>query len=68
MKIVAVIARELLGLFVDDGRLAVSTIVVFALAVVAALLVRAPSLVTGGLLLAGCVAILCENVLRSRRA
>jgi hypothetical protein len=58
------IVREVIGLFVDDGSLALAVLGVVAVAAIAALL-GAP--VTAGiLLLAGCLAALTENVLRAR--
>ena len=56
--------RELAGLFVDDGRLAVAILVVIA---VAAAISRLPSasLAAGGVLLVGCLAVLAANVIRS---
>ncbi|HLH99022.1 MAG TPA: hypothetical protein VKW08_28260 [Xanthobacteraceae bacterium] len=59
-------ARELLGLFVEDGSLALA---ILAVVVAAALLAAAgvPKLLIGGLLLAGALAVLAENVLRAQR-
>jgi hypothetical protein len=59
--------RELLGLFVEDGSLALAVV---AIVVVAALLAAAaaPKLLIGFALLGGCLAVLAENVLRAQRA
>ncbi len=67
MSMLATIAKELLGLFVDDGSLALA--ILAWVAVVAALLsVSAlPAGVAGILLFAGLVGILIENVLRRAR-
>jgi hypothetical protein len=60
------ILRELLGLFVDDGRLALEIVAVIA---VAALLAQFDAPAAGLVLLAGCPAVLSANVRRaSRRA
>ena len=58
--------QELLGLFVEDGSLALA---ILAVVVAAALLslVGTPKLAIGVLLLGGCLAVLAENVLRVRR-
>ena len=57
---------ELLGLFVEDGSLALATLaIVLAAALLAA--VAAPKLMIGALLLGGCLALLAENVLRAQR-
>ena len=67
MSMIETIAKELLGLFVDDGSLALA--ILAWVAVVAALLsVSAlPGGVAGILLFAGLVGILIENVLRRAR-
>ena len=56
---------ELLGLFVEDGSLALA---ILAVVVVAAILAAAavPPIFVGLLLLGGCLAVLVENVVRSR--
>jgi len=56
--------REVAGLFVDDGWLAVAILVVIA---VAAAISRLPgaSLAAGGVLLVGCLAVLFANVVRA---
>ena len=58
--------RELAGLFVDDGRLALSVLAVVALA---AVISRVPgaSLAAGGVLLFGCLAALIVNVVTAAR-
>jgi hypothetical protein len=60
------IVGELLGLFVEDGSLALVLIALVAAAAVLAKLAVAGALV-GLLLLAGSLAALTENVLRARR-
>jgi hypothetical protein len=59
----ALIARELIGLFVDDGSLAIAIVLVVLLAVMLAG-VDAPALVTGGVLFFGCLVAVLENILR----
>jgi dolichol kinase len=58
--------RELVGLFVEDGSLALGIIAVVAAAAVLSMLGIAPGAV-GFVLLLGCVAVLVENILRARR-
>ena len=65
MKMLAGIARELIGLFVDDGMLAVAIIAVIAIAAIVASL--APGVTAGVLLLAGSLAVLFANVMGVQR-
>jgi hypothetical protein len=64
MRPVLAALREVAGLFVDDGWLAVSVIVVVALATAIS---RAPGagLAAGAVLLLGCLIALLANVLRA---
>jgi hypothetical protein len=66
MTAVIGILREIAGLFVDDGRLALSILAVVAVAVV---LSRVPGagLAAGSVLLFGCLAVLLANVVRTVR-
>jgi hypothetical protein len=66
MSALAAIARELVGLFVEDGSLALAVVALVALAIAAAAL-GAPRAAIGVLLLAGSLAVLVENILRARR-
>jgi hypothetical protein len=68
MNLIATIGKELLGLFVDDGSLALAILVwVGSIAATTAWLdLGAP--LAGGALFAGLVAILLENVLRRAAA
>lgn len=66
MSTFGLIVRELIGLFIDDGSLAVAIIVVVAVAVMFAG-VDAPPLVTGGVLLLGCMFVVFENIQRAIR-
>jgi len=64
MRTVIGLLRELAGLFVDDGRLAVSVLAVVALAALVALAGNVP-LAAGAVLLFGCCAVLLANVVRA---
>jgi len=67
MTLISAIAKELFGLFVDDGSLALA---ILAWVGLVAMLVSATNLsayLAGSLLFAGLLAILTENVLRRSR-
>jgi len=66
MTAIMSLLRELAGLFVDDGRLALSVLAVVALAAIIAL-VPGASLAAGGVLLFGCLAALIVNVVTAAR-
>jgi hypothetical protein len=57
---------ELVGLFVEDGSLALAILAVVAGAAILAT-AAAPPVLIGLLLLGGCLAVLVENVVRSQR-
>ena len=59
------IARELVGLFVDDGMLAVAIVAVIAIAAIVASL--APGITAGVVLLAGSLFVLFANVMAVQR-
>lgn len=59
--------RELAGIFIDDEFLAVAILVVVALAAGFAFMLGAPHLLTGALLLFGCVAVLVSSCIRASR-
>jgi hypothetical protein len=65
VKLIAGIARELLGLFVDDGMLAITIIAVIVVAAIVASFV--PGLTAGVVLLAGSLFVLFANVMAARR-
>ena len=67
MNPVVSIFRELVGLFVDDGSLALAILVVVALAGVFSILKPDMPLAAGALLLFGCLAVLLLNVGRAAR-
>jgi hypothetical protein len=66
MSALATIGRELIGLFVEDGSLALAIVALVALAIAAAAL-GAPRAAVGLLLIVGSLAVLAENILRARR-
>jgi hypothetical protein len=57
--------RELAGLFVDDGALALMIIAVVVLTGVVAMLLPEVPLVAGGILLLGCLTALLSSVARA---
>ena len=65
MRMVAGIARELIGLFVDDGMLAAAIIAVIVIAAIVASLT--PGTTAGVVLLAGSLAVLFANVMAVQR-
>lgn len=66
MKVVSLILRELFGLFVDDEFLALAVLGVVAMAGLLIWL-GTPQLLVGGLLLAGCVAVVMASALKASR-
>ena len=65
MKTLIGIFRELAGLFVDDGLLALAIGVVVALAAIVAAIAPAVPIAAGIVLLAGCLGALVGNVVRA---
>jgi hypothetical protein len=55
--------RQLAGLFVDDGWLALAILCIVALAALFAFLMPSLSLVAGAILLFGCLGVLLANVI-----
>jgi hypothetical protein len=67
MTALASLLRELAGLFVDDGALALAIIaVVIAAAILATLMPDVP-LAAGAILLFGCLGVLLSNSIRAGR-
>jgi hypothetical protein len=64
VKVLGGIARELIGLFVDDGLLAVAIVAVLAIAAIVASLI--PGSTAGVVLLAGSLFALFANVMSVR--
>jgi hypothetical protein len=67
MNMLGAVVRELLGLFVDDGALALEIVAVVALAAVCAAVLPNIPLATGAILLFGCLGVLLANVARAAR-
>jgi len=68
MSVIRLVAREFLGMFVDDGNLALLALVLVAAVAAAVKLLAMPPLLGGVLLLVGCLAILLQSVRRAARA
>jgi hypothetical protein len=62
MSMLKAAARELLGLFVDDGSLALAILAVVMLAAISAALLPDVRMLTGALLLFGCLGVLLANL------
>lgn len=58
---IRLVFRELVGMFVDDGNLALLALILIALITAAVKLLGLPPLIGGLLLLAGCLAILLQS-------
>lgn len=65
MRTFAAILRELFGLFVDDGALAILTLVVIAIAALLATVLHVDGGIIGAILVAGSVASLLFSVFRA---
>lgn len=66
MNLLQSICRELVGLFVDDEFLALAVLGVVGLAALSAFWLALPALVTGAVLLVGCIMVLVASALRAR--
>ena len=62
MNMLTAVARELIGLFVDDGSLALAILAVVILAAVAVALLPDVPLLAGAILLFGCLGVLLANL------
>jgi hypothetical protein len=67
MNLIVTAFKQLIGLFVEDGTLAILLIVWVGIAALALPRVPINSSWDGVILFAGCVAILIENVIRAGR-
>jgi hypothetical protein len=67
MSMLGAVLRELTGLFVDDGALALQIVAVVVLASISASLVPGIPLAAGCILLLGCLGALFANVVRAGR-
>jgi hypothetical protein len=65
MTILATAFRMLVGLFVDDGSLALAIIVIVLLSSVIANLIPDMPLAAGAVLLVGCLGVLFANVMKA---
>ena len=65
MRTLIAILREIAGLFVDDGSLALAILAVVGAAAFLAIVLKASALAVGLVLLGGCAAVLIENVIRT---
>jgi hypothetical protein len=59
--------RELAGLFIDDGALALAIITIVVLAAIMATLMPDVPLAAGAILLFGCLGVLLSNAVRAGR-
>src|SRR5207302_9398309 len=62
MNTLGAILRELMGLFVDDGALALAIVAIVIVAAIIATVLPSMPLAAGGLLLLGCLGVLVANV------
>jgi hypothetical protein len=67
MNTLANVLREIAGLFVDDGALALAIIAIVAAAAIAASLMPDVPLAAGAILLFGCLGVLFSNAVRAGR-
>jgi len=67
MNVLEAVFRELLGLFVDDGSLALEILAVVMLAAVSAALIPDVPLARGAILLFGCLGVLLANLATAAR-
>jgi hypothetical protein len=67
MTMIRIVFGELVGMFVDDGNLALLALILIALITAAVKLLALPPLIGGLLLLVGCLAILLESARRAAR-
>ena len=67
MKTLGSVFRELAGLFVDDGALAIAIVAIVAVAGVLAILMPDVSLAAGAVLLFGCLGVLFSSAVSASR-
>jgi hypothetical protein len=67
MKTLIGIVEELVGLFVEDGALAIAIMAVVVVAGIFTALVPAAPVATGAILLIGCLSVLVVNVMQARK-
>jgi hypothetical protein len=67
MRILAAVYEEVVGMFVDDGNLALFSVILVVVVALLAKLAPLPPVWAGPLLLVGCLGILIESVVRAVR-
>jgi hypothetical protein len=67
MSLLRDVAKELLGMFLADARLATATLVLVALVAGLVVAMRVEPLLGGSVLFLGCLAILVETAVREAR-
>jgi hypothetical protein len=67
MSVVVEVLKELWSMFVGDRRLTLLVLAVVALTALAAVALSAPPLVSGGMLVAGALAVLADSVMQAAR-
>ncbi len=67
MNFLRIALQELIGMFIDDGALALLSIVLIAVIAVAVEYAGLPGFAGGILLLIGCIVILAESTYRAAR-
>jgi hypothetical protein len=67
MNTLNALLKEAIGMFVDDGSLAIAILTVVAIAAWVSLRLEQGSLETAAILFVGCLAALTENVVRTAR-
>jgi hypothetical protein len=67
MRMLGSVLREIAGLFVDDGALALAIIAIVAIAGMAVTLMPDVPLAAGAILLFGCLGVLFSNAVRAGR-
>lgn len=67
MKFLRVASEEFIGMFIDDGSLALWSVVLVAIVTIAVLWLGFPGFWGGVVLVLGCIAILSISVLRAAR-
>jgi len=67
MSTAIAILRELIGLFVDDGALAIAIVAVVLIAAAFAALAPQTPLLAGAILLFGCLGVLLVNIAAAAR-
>jgi carbon starvation protein CstA len=67
VNILKALLKEAIGMFVDDGSLAIAILIIVAIAAWVAFQFEHGSLETAAILFVGCLAALAENVIRTVR-